>query len=893
MPSPNDPEIKPGIKRLFQLAAKRDESIRDEADAEIQLHLRLRVDQLVREGWTPTAARAEAERRFGPIAEARGDLHKSAQRREERLRFRQWMDTVKQDLKYSIRTLRREAGFSTFAILIVGLGIGATATVFSVVNAVLLRPLPFSNPASLVWLSNIADDGVAEWRTQVSHFLDLKTRSQSLADLTGYYAYYGVGDSKFTWDGKTERLSSVPLACNFLPFLGVRPILGRSFTEEECAFNGPRTVVLGNSIWKTRFGSDPNVIGKRVVINDAPTTVIGVLPASFDFAGVFAPGTKIDLFSAFPLTEENNRRGNTLAAVGRLKPGVTIEKARAEITAIGKQLTNENPRRNTFRPKIVAFDERINGRFRPALWVLSCAVAVVMLIVSANLSSLQFARLTSRQKELAVRVALGAGRGRLIRQTLTESLALSFAGAIVGLGLTFAGTSLVARLRAFDIPLLGRVGIDTTAFGFAVLVAVITGLLIGLLPAIQTPASVYDALRENNRGSTRGASHTRVRGVLVVAEVALACVLLVGAGLLIRSFVHVLDVDLGYRPQRTAALRIDPGARFPDQAGANAYYDEALSRIRPIPGIAHAALADVLPFDGDRSWSVWGEGEVFERGHYPEAFIRVVSDEYFATMGIPIRSGREFTSSDDPTAERVVIINQTLAQKLWPGQPGVDHIVMQRGEKWRVVGVAGDVRHDALEHGFTGELYMSMRQITDYRAVSLIVQTDLSPTQLTSSVRAALQPIAPDLPRSEWRTLQQMVDKAASPRRFVVLVLGGFAAFAVLLAALGIYALVSYSVSQRTHEIGIRMALGATARDLRARIMSRTLALAGVGIVFGVVASWMLVGALSGLLFGVTSTDPATFAGAFALLSVVAVLAGYVPARRASRIDPSIALRDG
>ncbi len=888
-----DPEIRPGIRRLFQLAARRDQRVRDEADDEIRLHLRLRVDQLVREGWTPDAAHAEAERRFGPIAEAREDLHKSARRREGRMRVREWLDTVRQDLRYSIRTLRREAGFTTFAVGIVGLGIGATATVFSVVNAVLLRPLPFHDPGSLVWISNIADDGVAEWRTQVSHFLDLRTRSQSLSDLAAYYAYYGVGDSKLSWDGKTERLSSVPLSCDFLPFLGVRPLLGRSFTAEECTFNGPRTVVLGHNVWQTRFASDPNIVGRRIVINDAPTTVIGVLPESFDFATVFAPGSKIDMYTAFPLTEENDRRGNTLAVVGRLKPGVTIDKARAEIVAIGKQLTTENRRRNTFRPKVVAFDERINGRFRPALFVLSCAVAVVMLIVSANLSSLQFARLSARQKELAVRVALGAGRGRLIRQTLTESLVLSVGGAVVGLALTVAGTRVVSRLHAFDIPLLDRVGIDATAFGFAVLVAVITGLLIGLLPAIQTPASVYDALKENNRGSTRGAGHTRIRGALVVAEVALACVLLVGAGLLIRSFLHVLDVDLGYRPARTAALRIDPGSRFPDQASMNAYYGDVLTRLRPIPGISGAALADVLPFDGDRSWGIAGEGQMYEKGHYPEAFIRVVSDGYFATMGIPIRAGRDFTPSDVDGSEKVVIMNQTLAHTLWPDRPAVDQIVMQRGERWRVAGVVGDVRHNALEHGFTGELYFSMNQISDYRAVNLVVQTDLSPTQLSASVRAALQPIAPDLPRAEWRTLQGLVDKVASPRRFVVLVLGGFAAFALMLAALGIYALVSYSVSQRTHEIGIRMALGATSRDLRARIMSRTLALAGVGIVFGVVASVLLVGALNGLLFGVTSTDPVTFVGAFALLGIVAAIAGYLPARRASRVDPSVALRDG
>jgi predicted permease len=551
----------------------------------------------------------------------------------------------------------------------------------------------------------------------------------------------------------------------------------------------------------------------------------------------------------------------------------------------------ENPRRNTFRPKLVALDERINGRFRPALFVLACAVGVVMLIVSANLSSLQLARLSARQKELAVRVALGAGRGRLIRQTLTESLVLSFAGAIVGLGLTVAGTSVVSRLQAFDIPLLDRVGIDATAFGFAVLVAVLTGLLIGLLPAIQTPASVYDALKDGHRGSTRG-GHTRVRGALVVAEVALACVLLVGAGLLVRSFLHVLDVDLGFRPERLASLRIDPGARFPDQPSMNAYYDGAIASVRAVPGISHAALADVLPFDGDRSWGVAGEGQTYEKGHYPEAFIRVVSDGYFGTMGIRIRAGRDFTPLDVPSSESVVVINQTLAHILWPGHDAVGQIIVQGRGRLRVVGVVADVRHDALEHGFTGEMYFSMRQSGDYKAVNLVVQTDLSATQLTSSVRAALQPIAPDLPRAEWRTVQQLVDKVASPRRFVVLLLAGFAGFALILAALGIYALVSYSVSLRTHEIGIRMALGASARDLRARIMSRTLALAGIGVLFGVAASGLLVRTMSGLLFGVTSTDPVTFVGAFVILSAVAAMAGYLPARRAARIDPSVALRE-
>ena len=885
------PEIRPGIRRLFRLAAGRD--VRDDPDDEIRLHLQLRTDQLMRDGLSPEAARAEAERMFGSLDDERTRMRNATRRRESRMRFREWIDSVGHDLRYAVRTLRRDAGFTSFALLIVALGIGASATVFSLVNGVLLRPLPFRDPGRLVWISNIADDGVAEWRFQVGHFLDLGARSRSLDGLAGYFAFYGMGDAALTNGGDTQRLTRVPVTCNFFPFLGVTPHIGRSFTADECRFGAPATVLLGYDLWRRQFASDAGVVGRKLTINDAPATVIGVLPASFDFASVFAPGSTVDLFAPFPLTDETNRYGNTLAVIGRLKPGVSVEKARGEVVSIGRQLTAEFPRRNTIRPKMLAFDERINGRVRPALFVLACAVAAVMLIVSANLSSLQFARMSSRQREMAVRLALGAARGRLIRQTLTESLVLTSGGALLGMLFTVAGTRLVSHLDAFDIPLLGRVGVDGTALGFAAALAVVTGLLIGVLPAMNAPADVHDALKDGTRGSTRGGRHTRVRAALVVSEIAVACVLLVGAGLLIRSFVRVLDVELGFRPARVAALRIDPSARFPDQAAANAYYDEALRRVRALPGVRQAALADLLPFGGDRSWGVAGEGQVYARDQYPQAFIRVVSGSYFKTMGIPIRAGRDFTDGDTPDTEPIIAINETLARMLWPNRDPVGQVVMSGKRRLRVVALVGDVRHDALEQAFTGELYFPMRQVNDYSQVNLVVETELPQSQLTSSVRTALQPITTDLPKNQWRTLQQLVDRVASPRRFVVLLLSGFAAFALVLAALGIYALVSYGVSQRTQEIGIRMALGASAGELRASVMGRTLGLAGMGIIVGVVASVILARSLRGLLFGVTVNDPVSYLGALVLLALVAGAGGYFPARRASRVDPSVALRDG
>ncbi|HKG91550.1 MAG TPA: ABC transporter permease [Gemmatimonadaceae bacterium] len=885
------PEIRPGIRRLFRLAVRRDP--RDEADDEIRLHLRLRVDQLVSEGWTPEAARAEAERRFGPVDEARAHFRHDARRREGRARLREWMDGVRQDLRYAVRTLRRDAGFAAFAMLIVGLGIGACATVFSLVNGVLLRPLPFRDAERLVWISNVADDGVSEWRLQVGHFLDLGARSRSLDGMAGYFAYYGMGDATLSGNGESQRLTRVPVTCNFFPFLGVTPLLGRSFSADECAFGAPGTALLTEALWRRRFASDPAIVGRSLTINDAPVTVIGVLPASFDFASVFAPGGAADLFTPFPLTSETSRRGNTLAAIGRLRPNVPVERARAELVALGARLTAEFPRRNTIRPRVMPLDERVNGRVRPALFVLACAVAAVMLIVSANLSSLQFARVATRRRELAIRLALGAARGRLVRQTLTESLVLAGGGALLGLAITLLGTRLVSRLDAFDIPLLGRVGIDGTALGVVTLAAVVTGLLIGVLPALHSPSDVHDALKDGPRGSTRGGGHARVRAGLVVTEVAAACVLLVASALLIRSFVRVLDVELGFRPAGAAALRIDPAKRFTDQAAENAYYDEALRRVRAIPGVTQAALADLLPFDGDRSWGVAGEGQVYARDQYPQAFIRVVSEGYFRTMGVPILAGRDFAEGDTPETEGVVAVNETLARMLWPDRDPVGQAIMRGARRLRVVALVGDVRHDALEHAFTGELYFPMRQMDDYSAVHLVARTDLPPSGLAASVRAALDPITPDAPKNQWRTLQQLVDKAASPRRFVVLLLGGFAGFALVLAALGIYALVSYGVSQRTQEIGIRMALGASAGHVRGDIMRGSLGLAGTGTLIGVVAAALLVRSLSGMLFGIAWTDPVSFAGAFALLTAVAAAAGYVPARRASRVEPSVALRDG
>ena len=885
-------EIRPGIRRLFRLGVRRE--TRREADDEIRLHLQLRADQLMQEGLSPSEARAEAERRFGSIDEEREQFHAASEKRERRIRTREWLESIAQDLRYAFRTLRRDSAFTAFALAIVALGVGASATIFSVVNGVLLRPMPFRDPSRLVWISNIADDGVAEWRLQVNHFLDVGRRTRTLDGLTGYEAFFGIGDVTLLHAGETERLTRVPVACNFFPFLGVAPALGRSFTEEECAQGAAGTVMLTDALWRQQFGADASIIGKTVTVNAASATVIGVLPPSFDFGSVFAPGTAVDLFEPFPLSEETNRQGNTLAVVGRLKPNASIEQARTDLVALGKQLTQEFPNRNSLRPKVLPLDERVNGRVRPALMVLAFAVAAVMLIVSANLSSLQFARISARRRELSVRMALGARRARLVRQTLTESLALAGGGSLLGVALALVGTRLVAHSTAFDIPLLARVRLDGMALGVVVIVAMVTGMLVGFLPALHALSGAQDALKDGTRGSTRGLGHARVRSLLVVTEIAAACVLVLASSLLVRSFLRVMDVELGYRPDHAMSMRVDPTQHFDSFSAVTGYYSGVLGAARAIPGVTDAALADVLPFGGDRSWGVVGEGQVYPRGQYPEGFIRIVSEGYFKTMGIALRSGRDFTAGDDATSDHVVIMNETLAHKLWPDREAVGQAIGTYGQRGRrVIGVVADVRHQTLEHAFTGELYFPIRQVRDYARVNLVVRTNLPTATLAAAARAALTPVAPEVAKNEWRPLRQLVDKAASPRRFVVLLLGGFTGFALLLAALGIYALVSYGVSQRAQEIGIRLALGASPTTVRVMVMRTTLALAGVGILAGVIGALIVVPSMSGMLFGVTWTDPVSFGGALVMLAVVAVLAGFLPARRASRVDPNVALREG
>jgi predicted permease len=805
-----------------------------------------------------------------------------------------FLENIRRDVRYAVRTLMRDAGFAAFAILIVGLGVGASCTIFSVVNTLLLRPLPFRDPGRLVWIANHQDEtnDMSGKTSQTDYLLDLRAKNQSYEDLAAYYAFYGLGDAKMIGGGQPERLTSVPVTQNFFPLLGVEPQLGRQFSAEECKQNGPRVAMLSDGLWRRKFAADPNIVGRALSFDGGPVTVVGVLPATFDFSTVFTPGSRVDMFEPLPLSPEINRQGNTVAIIGRLKPGVSVQSAAAETAVLGKILQQEHKDRNDFEPKVSGLAQHVSGQLRTTLVVLACAVGVVMLIVCANLSNLLLARGAGRKKEIAIRTAMGAGRGRLIGQMLTESLVLSFCGAALGLMLAFIGTRALAHLTSVSIPLLSDVRIDGSVLGFTLLAALATGLLFGLVPALQVQdLKLHDTLKDANRGSSQGRGHAWIRGALVVSEIGLACVLLVGAGLLIRSFLRVLDVNMGFRPERAAALRIDPNSSYKTQEAQNAYFTEALHRVMDIPGVEGAGLSDSLPLGHNRGWGIAAKGVQYTPETYPNGFPRIISDGYFHAMGIPLKKGRDFTERDTKGALNVIILNETCARNLWPGEDPIGKIVRADNPERTVVGVVGDVHHMTLEEGSGNEFYIPMRQTQDFGTVDLVVRTSLPTAELASRLREALLPIEPNLPTANMRTLQTMVDRAVSPRKFVVWLLGGFAGFALVLASLGIYAVISYSVSQRTQEIGIRMALGASAETLQRSILLQTLGLAGIGMVVGIVASWALARTLSGLLFGVTSSDPVTFAGMLVILTGVAALAGYLPARRASRIDPMSALR--
>ena len=811
------------------------------------------------------------------------------------------LDIFLQDLNYTLRTLSRDRGFTLVAVFILALAIGANIGVFSVVNTLLLRPLPFPDSHELVWIAPPPTScGLSCATYSADAYEEFREQSRAYQDVTGYEAFTTPNNLRLTGRGEPQSATGIEVIGNFFQVLGVQPAMGRLYTPDE-ARGGPHAVaLLTNAYWQRQFNADRAIVGKAIDLNGTPTTIVGVLPDSFDFGAVFSPGAKVDLFTPLDLNLERNW-GNIVTFLGRLKPGVTVAQALDDANRVAPNIYfNVKFPQTLGRYKgdlvPVRLKDYVTGKLSRSLIALWCAVGVILLIAGVNLSNLLLARAVARAREFAVRGALGATRGRIVRQLLMESFVLSSAGAALGLGLALALIAWLVHQGSVALPLLSSLRIDGQALGWTVLVAVFTATIFGLLPGLRIASgNIQEMLKDSGAGAGLGRKHERVRAALVVFEVALACVLLVSAGLLLRSFVKVLDVDLGFQPDRAASIKVEYDDSAPTgearQIKRGEIFQQILARISAIPGVEAAGMSDYLPLGPNREWDTpEPQGKTFAPGELPDPLVYVITPGFIHAMGIRMH-GRDFTWADGPHSERVVLINASAARVYWPGEDAVGKILMRDSEEDHVVGVVDDVHEETVEGGTGSQIYYPVTQQGPSSA-QLVVRTSLPPATLAASVLHALRELNPKQPAAEFQPIRTIVDRAVSPRRFFMLLVAAFAGLGLLLAALGIYGVISYSVMQRTQEIGIRMALGATTGEVQLRVIGRTLRLTLIGIAAGSIASLVVARAIAALLFGTTSTDPVTFAVVILMLAFVALFAGYLPARRASHIDPMVALRN-
>ncbi|HJR05986.1 MAG TPA: ABC transporter permease [Pyrinomonadaceae bacterium] len=809
------------------------------------------------------------------------------------------MGTILQDLRYGFRMLLKSPGFTFVAVLALALGIGANSAIFSVVNAVLLRPLPFKEPERLVmlWERNETQD------TSVAYpnFLDWRDESKAFEQMTAYRR-----DSfNLTGAGEPERLAGRLVTGNFFATLGVQPFAGRDFVAEDDQPASAPTVILAHGFWQRRFGGDLSIINRQLTLNDKSYTVVGVTPADFTFGSdtdVYVPiGLSV---GEVPFYKERGSHPG-LWVTGRLKPEASMEQARAELDTIMAHLGQQYPDTNKGRRvHIESLYENTVRDVRPALLVLLGAVGFVLLIACANVANLLLARSSARQKEIAIRTALGAGRWRIMRQLLTESLLLAVMGGVFGLLLALWGTDILIAAAPDDVPRLADAHVDLRVLGFTLGVAVLTGLVFGLAPALQaSKTDLNESLKETERGST--GRRQRLRAALVVAEVALALVLLIGAGLMVKSLWQLQNVETGFDPNRVLALQLSLKGDKADPAKVRNFIAQVEQRVKSLPGVETVAFTNGLPFAGaaEQSFGIVGQPPDASGDTTPHPAVRyTTSPEYLQTLGISLRKGRYFTAQDRADSPHVVVIDETLAQKHFPNQDPLGQrlqIGWADTQPFEIVGVVGHVKHYGLdgEVPVESQFYFALDQVPAEKmsfiagGITLIVRTQNDPQQLAGAVRAQLLAVAPDQPVFNVRTMSDIVAESIASRRFSMILLLAFALVALVLAAVGIYGVMAYSVTQRTHEIGIRMALGAQADDVLRMVLRQGLLLILTGIATGLVAAFALTRVLAGLLYGVSATDPITFAGISLLLVTVALLACYLPARRATKVDPMVALR--
>jgi putative ABC transport system permease protein len=803
-------------------------------------------------------------------------------------------DMLLRDIKYALRLLWKRPGFTVVAIITLALGIGANTAIFSVINAVLLAPLPYEDSDKLVavWdrqiISNENQQPVAlpnldDWKEQNQVFEELALTRNVTFNLTQA--------------GETERVSGARVSTNLYQLLRIKPLTGRLFSEAEGRPGAESVALLSYGLWQRRYAADPQMVGRSIQLDGVPCTVVGVLPK-----GVSYPTAETELVIPFvPLTRESQRANHFVRVIGRLREGVTLAQARAEMDTIAARLEQQYPDTNTgWRVQLLPLQEQLVGNIRPALLVLLGAVGCVLLIACANVANLLLSRAVGRRMELAVRTALGASRWQLIRQLLTESILLSLCGGLFGLLLAVWAVPVLTRLSSGSIPRVEEIGINYRVLLFTVLVSLLTGIIFGLIPAWQSSSRKLTAsLREGRRGSTGGLLHKRVLGLLVITEVALALVLLVGAGLMIRSFASVRQVSPGYDPQGilTAGIGLSP-IKYAEMQKQATFYQDLLTKIEALPGVVAVAGVSRLPVVATISTSDFTiKGRPVASGHEPSVNARLVSPRYFQTMGIPFVQGRDFTARDTKEMPDAVIVNQMMAERFWPGEDPLGQYIQLSAEttRWReVVGVVGNEKLSGLDNEVGPAVYIPISQNTfpnAARSIFLVVRAEGDPVRLAPSIQKELRSMDQEQALFQVRPLEEVISNSLSQRRFNSLLLVIFGALAGLMAAVGIYGVIAYSVTQRTNEIGIRLALGAQPKDVLKMILGQGIKLTLIGVAIGLVAAFALTRILSSLLYGVSATDPLTFLGVPLLLTAVAALASYLPARRATKVDPCVALR--
>ncbi|MGD0910408.1 MAG: ABC transporter permease [Terracidiphilus sp.] len=883
------------IERVRAFFAKR--RLDRELEDELAAHLEFAIEENLERGMKFEEARRRALVSMGGLEQAK------YKHREARGLMK--IDILLYDLRYTFRTLGRDLGFTVAAVLILSLGIGANVAVFSVVNTLLLRPLPFPNAQELVWIAPPPTKcGLSCATYSTDAYDEFRTGSRSYQDVTGYFAFSNPDNMSLTRNGEIIPATSIDVIANFFQVLGVHPAMGRLLRPEDGLNGAPPVIVLSNPWWRRQFNSDPNIVGKTLDINHQQVTVIGVLPASFDFGAVFAPGTKVDALTPLNLYGPPRNWGNIITMIGRMKPGVMLPQARQEAAAVAPRMcwNNNQPQScGSYKDGVVPvpLKDYVSGRLRRSLIVLWSAVGMILLIACVNLSNLLLARSTARSKEFAMRAALGASRMRIVGQLLTESMVLSAMGAAAGLGLAWMLIYWLAHQGSVALPLLDTLRIDGAALAWTVLIAVVAAVLFGLAPGLRTASgNLHESLKDSGSGSGQGRKHERLRSVLVVTEVALASVLLVSAGLLLRSFLHVLDVDLGFEPARAAAINAiyDDSAPTEDAGAAKltAIFQQMIARVEAIPGVQAAGITDYLPLGGNRSWGLPLPKGIQAPKGLDGPLVYVITPGYLRAVGTRIR-GRDFNWDDKLHSQSVVIINQSFAHFLaglakLPGGDALGQTLDSGGQPLTIVGIADDVHEENTESNTTWQIYYPATQ-TGPTSAQLVIRSSLPPAALANSVLTALRSLNPKQPASEFRPLTTYVDRANSPRRFFMLMVASFAGLGLLLAAIGIYGVISYTVTRQTQEIGIRMALGATMGRVQRQVLSSTLRLAIIGIALGAAVSLAAAKLIASLLFATSPWDGVTYVAVALALLIVALVAGYLPARRASRINPMVALR--